>query len=288
MLVCSSLLFGGMAVCAKLATHNLSGAQVAAIRFVFQLSPVVLIPQFRRSAWNFKRIDLLFYRGFFGGLAVLLYFMGIEHIPVGLATLLNYTAPLFSGICAAIFIGERIRTATLLPLLVAFSGVVLVVRSHSSPGDLFGFGGWEAVVLCSAVLSGVAVTAIRVARRTEGSWAIFASFSIFGLLATAPFALAQWRVPSARDWSLLVLVGVFAVGAQLLMTSALRWVDTLTVGVFSQLAVISSMLFGAIWLGETITLLGAIGSLLTMAGVVSVMVISARSAPPGLELAGDQ
>ena len=55
------------------------------------------------------------------------------------------------------------------------------------------------VGLCSGILSGAAVTAIRVARRTEGNWAIFASFFVVGVLASAPFALWQWKTPNARE-----------------------------------------------------------------------------------------
>src|ERR1041384_6132194 len=36
-----------------------------------------------RRALTWQRRDLLFYRGFFGGVAVLLYFLAIDHIPVG-------------------------------------------------------------------------------------------------------------------------------------------------------------------------------------------------------------
>ena len=63
----SAVLFGAMAFAAKLASERLSGSQVAMIRFAAGLIPVVLIPRYRHSAMKFKRLDLLFYRGFFGG-----------------------------------------------------------------------------------------------------------------------------------------------------------------------------------------------------------------------------
>ncbi|HEY5610403.1 MAG TPA: DMT family transporter, partial [Thermoanaerobaculia bacterium] len=265
----SASLFGVMAFTAKIATARIPGAQVAMVRFAIGLVPVLISPSIRRAAVRFQRLDLLFYRGFFGGIAVLLYFTAIEHIPVGLATLLNYTAPVFSGFFAAQFIGEPVRGRVLLPLVVAFSGIVLVVRAHATPGELFAFGPWEALGLASAVCSGAAVTAIRIARRSESSWSIFASFSLFGLLATAPVAVWQWRSPSARDWMLLIAIGLISIAAQLFMTHAFRWVDTLTGGVIAQFAVIVSMVLGAVWLGERMTPLSAIGSALTIGGIVA-------------------
>jgi drug/metabolite transporter (DMT)-like permease len=288
MLVGSSTFFGLMAFFAKLASVRLGGAQVAAVRFMISLSPALFITSFRHAALTFKRIDLLFYRGFFGGLAVLLYFIAIEKIPVGTATLLNYTAPIFSGVFATLFIGEPIRPRIIIPLAIAFSGVFLVVRSHAAPGEVTGFGGAELLGLCSAVLSGAAVTAIRMARRTEGSWSIFASFSLFGLLATLPFALMNWKWPTAGEWFLLTLVGVTSIIAQLLMTSAYRWVETVTAGVVAQFAVIVSMLLGALWLGERPTSQSLLGSALTIGGVVAVMVISSRPRPSAFDEAAEQ
>src|SRR5687768_13861944 len=107
LMIAAAALFGLMAFAAKLAAGRLSGSQVAFIRFFIGLMPVALVPRYRRSALTYQRLDLLFYRGFFGGVAVLLYFLAIEHTSVGVATLLNYTAPIFSGIFSMLFIGER-------------------------------------------------------------------------------------------------------------------------------------------------------------------------------------
>lgn len=288
MLAASATLFGIMAFSAKLASASLSGAQVALVRFSIGVVPFLVIPSYRKAAWKFQRLDLLFYRGVFGGVAVLLYFLAIEHIPVGLATLLNYTAPLYSGLFAAIFIGESVRPRAIFPLAIAFAGVFLVVRAHASPDEAIGLGRWALLGLCSAILSGAAVTAIRVARRTESSWSIYASFTIFGWLVAAPLAFARWQNPTPQQWVYLVAVGLSSIGAQLLMTSALRWVDAVSAGAISQLAVIVSMLLGAVWLGEGLTTQGMLGSALTIGGVLAVMLVTSRPRPSGFDEAAEQ
>src|SRR4051812_49285559 len=96
LMTASSVAFGIMAFCAKVASRGgTGGAEVAAIRFACGLLPLV-VPRVRRSALTWQRRDLLLYRGLFGGTAVLLYFLTIDHVTVGLATLLNYMSPLFS------------------------------------------------------------------------------------------------------------------------------------------------------------------------------------------------
>ena len=273
----SAMLFGAMAFSAKLASANLSGSQVAMIRFATGLLPALLIPRYRRSALTFQRRDLLFYRGFFGGTAVLCYFIAIEKISVGVATLLNYTSPLWSGIFSILFLHERISAKVLLPVPVALTGVFLVVHAHARPGDVLGFGTWELVGVLSGILSGAAVTAMRAARQGENSWAVYSSFGLFGTLITMPLAIATWRNPSSSEWVMLALTSLFAIGAQLLLTFSLRWVDAMTVGVISQLAVVVSMALGATFLSERITGMAALGAVLTIGGVVGVVYVTSLS-----------
>ena len=281
LMVLSSALFAVMALAAKLASADLSGSQVAFFRFVFMLLPVVLIPGMIRKALTFERLDILFYRGFFGGVAVLLYFLAIEHVPVGVATLLNYSSPIWSVAFAAIFLGERADRRLIPPLVAALVGMVLVAGGGAETAGGLRFGIWEAAGLASSILSGAAVTAIRAARRTEGSWAIYSSLTLFGLLATAPFGLSRYKPPTPTEWLLLAAVGLTSVAAQLLMTYAYRWVTNLQAGVINQLTVVLSMGLGVVLLGDRLAPLQVFGSLLTLGGVVGV--VWAHSTPRAVE-----
>ena len=277
LMAAAATFFGLMAFSAKLASARLSGSQVAMVRFAVGLLPPLLIGRYRRSAMTFDRFDLLLYRGFFGGMAVLLYFVAIEHIHVGVATLLNYTSPLFAGVFSMLFINERISPKVLIPMPVAFAGVFLVVRAHARPEDILGFGRWELTALLSALCSGAAVTAMRAARRGENSWAVYTSFCLLGLVVTAPVGIATWRTPVGDEWFSLAATSLLAIAAQLLLTFSLRWVDAMTVGVISQLAVVVSMALGALFLDERITAAAALGALLTIGGVVGVVYVTALS-----------
>ena len=73
---------------------------------------------------------------------MLLYFSAIAHLPVGVATLLNYTMPIFTAAYAAFFLGEAVRSATLGALLVTTVGVIFVITGMAPPGSL-GFGLWQ-------------------------------------------------------------------------------------------------------------------------------------------------
>ncbi len=130
-------------------------------------------------------------------------------------------------------------------------GMLLVTGAFADPAAPFRLGVWELAGFASSILSGAAVAAIRAARRTEGSWAIYGSFTLFGLVVTAPFALADFRWPTAAEWALLALVGAASIAAQLAMTYAYRWVTNLQAGALAQLTVVVTMALGVLFLGDS-------------------------------------
>lgn len=271
----SAVLFALMAFAAKLAAARLPGDQIAFLRFAVMLLPLVAVPRLAKQAFEFRRLDLLLYRGVFGGLAVLFYFLTIAHIPVGLATLFNYSSPIWSVAFAALFLGERIDPRFVVPLAAALIGMVFAATGDAGFAELTHLGLWELTGIASSVLSGAALAAVRAARRTEGAWAIYGSFSFFGLLATAPFALSGFLRPTATEWLLLLIVGASAVAAQLLMTYAYRWVTNVQAGAISQLTVVGAMLLGVVFLGDRLTGLQIAGSALTLTGVVGTIWLQA-------------
>ncbi len=263
----SALLFGTMAYLAKHATRTLGGAQVAFVRFAVGALVAFAQSVVRRTPLMPRRRDLLFLRGVLGGLAVLCYFLAIEHIPVGTATLLNYTSPIYTSFFAAWFLGELMARRTVLALVVAVCGVALVVYGQGLA--LGGLMKWQLLGVASALLSGGAVTTIRAARRHDGAWEIFAAFCVVGMLCTAPlaFGFAGWRAPTFHEWMLLVMVGLVAVFAQVLMTHAYGTIPAAAGGTIQQLTVATAFFLGHVLDGEPFTVVAACGAVLTLAGV---------------------
>jgi len=247
MLCGAGVLFGLMAFVAKLAAARLPGAEVAFVRFAVGSVGVALAGAtvVRLRPINLRSLAL---RGLFGGAAVLLFFTSIAHLPV------------------AIFLGERVARVTVVALVLTMLGVVLVVEG-TAPPDRFAFGPWELCGLCSALLSGAAVTAVRAARRTDGPWEIFGAFCLFGLLTTAPFSLPRWVAPTAFEWLLVGGVGLVSLVAQVLFTAALRHVRAATSGAISQITPITALLLGVWFNHDRLGGLAAAGSALTVGGV---------------------
>ncbi|HEV8323534.1 MAG TPA: DMT family transporter [Myxococcota bacterium] len=264
----AALLFGLMAFGAKLAVRTTGGAFVAFVRFAGAAALVAAAVAAGRVRLRAVSYAPLAVRGLFGGLAVLLYFVSIDKVGVGLATLLNCTSPLWTALWSRVILRERLRPRTIAGLALALGGVTLVLlgeRGLAHPATL----GWIAVGVASAACSGVAVTAIRVARRTDGPWEIFAAFTLVGVVCTAPFA---FPLPAAAAlgpavWAVLAGVVVVSVAAQILMTTALKWVDAPTYGAIGQLSVVVAFACGIGLFDERLPGLSLAGSALTVAGV---------------------
>ncbi len=146
----SAVCFALMAFAAKLASARLPGDQIAFVRFALMLLPL-LLPRVARRAFVAQRLDLLAYRGTFGGVAVLLYFLALAHIPVGIATLLNYMTWAYrwvtnvqagvlsqltvvtSMLLGVAFLGDRLTPVQVLGTALALCGVIGVAWVQATP-----------------------------------------------------------------------------------------------------------------------------------------------------------
>jgi drug/metabolite transporter (DMT)-like permease len=251
-----------MALVAKQASTRLPGAEVAFVRFLVGIAATALAAtRYRLRAKNWIGLGL---RGAFGGAAVLCFFTAIEHLPVGIATLLNYTAPVFTALWAALFLGERIGRRAVAALAITTVGVALVVTGG---GARVPFGRWTLLGILSSLLSGAAVATIREVRRSDGPWEIFAAFCLVGAAVTAPFALARWVPPSTGEWAMLLLVGALSVIAQIMMTWALRWLPAGVSGILMQLTPVAALALGWAVFDERVAGVAALGAAITLGGV---------------------
>jgi drug/metabolite transporter (DMT)-like permease len=281
----SSVLFAAMAMVTRQLSHTIPGHQVALVRFAIGVAAVLGFLGISRADLRPRRWGWVISRGVFGGTAVLLYFTCIEKIGVGIATLLNYTAPVWSMMFAWLLLRERPRRHAFVALGLTLVGVALVTSGRAG---VWRIGKWELVGAGSAVVSGMAITSIRATRRhstnglpSESSWTVFASFTVLGLFTTLPTAfppLGAWVAPTPRAWLLLVVCGCLGVAAQLLMTSAFGMLTAVGMGILQQSTVVLTMVGGLLFFGEPIAPRAAVGSIITIAGVVWSVLVDRQNA----------
>jgi drug/metabolite transporter (DMT)-like permease len=219
---------------------------------------------------------LLLARGGFGGLAALLYFLAIERIPAGEATLLNNTFPIFAVILSLFLLGERPTLHLAAALVLASAGVFLVLGG----GDVsFGLGPGELLGIVSGILGGGAVTAIRALRMTDtNAPTIFFAFSVGGLAVSVPYAAGPWPT-SPVVWAAALGVGAVAFLAQISMTEAYGALSVPEAALWQQLTPIASYIL-ALGIGERVGGATLIGVLLGVGGVFYGSVLGHRPREP--------
>lgn len=270
--------FGLASFFGKLATHAIDATQVGLIRYAVGLLfviAVLLAGRMRRPvAWR-----LLLLRGLLGGLAGLLYYLSLNHLPVGTTAFLNCTSPVFAAGFAAVFLREVLTGQRLIAFGMSCVGVGAVVFGQGA--RLGGPLEWQAVALLSGVVAGGAVVTVRAARRTDGIWEIFAFFAVFGVTFTGPFALSHWRWPddqatrAAFAWA--VGGGVISLYAQLALTLSLGKVEAPVGAGISELNFVTALSFGALFMGEKFSRVSLLGAALTFIGVVWLAWATARA-----------
>ena len=267
LIAASSVLFAAMAVLARTLAGAMSAGQLVVIRFAFGLVAVGALFAVRRKGPRMPRLGLLALRGLLGGSAVYFYFLAIETVGVGPATLLNYTAPAYAAVFAVLFLRERVSAHLIGALVLATAGAMVVAASTlgEHPFTLAG-GAWAG--LLSALLAGAAMVSVRGLRHDTDAPTVFLSFCVFGGLVGLPFAAARW-VP--LTWALLwpaLGVGLLSFVAQLLYTHAFAYVTASVGSAVTQLTPVVSWALAVLLLDEPARPLTLLGAVVCLAGVL--------------------
>ena len=271
----ASLALASMAVLARSTSGRLPLGELLFLRFAVGLPPVMAAFAVQRRLPNFRHPRLLAARGALGGVSVACYFLCIELLPVGPATLLNNTYPAWATLSAAWFLGERFRPRRAAGMLLAMGGAAIVV-ADAVARQRWGLGVGVTAGLLSAVLAGGALTTMRALRADTDALSVLFSFTLVGLIVSAPLASLEWR-PLGGDllWT-SVGVGLLSVVGQFLLSYGYKFVPVSVGSTTGLLTTVFSWTLGALWLGEGITLQALVGAAICAAGVL----FAARDAAP--------
>ncbi|WP_412060284.1 DMT family transporter [Rubrivirga sp. IMCC45206] len=210
-------------------------------------------------------------RGAVGAIALSLFYFGIGRLPLGDAVTIQYTAPVWTALTAALLIGERLRLPVLAGAALSLAGVALVAR----PTALFGgvaLDGWGvAAVAVAAVLSGLAYTFVRKLRATDRPMTIIFYLSWIGMVGALPFALGGWVLPTGGQWALLAGIGLATHAGQVGLTKGMARLEAGTASSIGYLQVVLAFLWGAVFLGDAVDGWSLAGAALVVSSVLLVV-----------------
>ncbi|BAF70474.1 DMT family transporter [Nitratiruptor sp. SB155-2] len=257
----ASFLFAGMGVFAKLLSHTLPSLEVVFFRNVFGVLLIGASLLHKPMKHEGGRPWLLFFRGFIGFLALLMFFYDIAHIPLGEAMTYSKTSPIWTAIFAFIFLHEVLSGRQWMAVFLGFFGIVFITDPFHTPFDKYDLLG-----ILSGIGAALAYTSVRELKRYYDTRAIVLSFMGVGtigpvvLMLLAPyiesqeldFMFASFVMPKGVLWIQIVAMGLLATFAQIFMTKAYGVTKAGIVGAVSYSNIAFSILFGLLFLGDPI------------------------------------
>lgn len=233
---------------------------------------------------------LLALQGIFGVAGLQwLYFVAIDHLPVGLAVLLEYQSPILVALWAFLVQRQRAGARLWVGLVLAVSGLVLVVDlrsglSFDTIGLLAGLG--AAVCFSTYFLIGEALVG-----RVPAFQVILGSSFVGAAVLNLAMPITRLTTPLGEQVSLMgrlagfslplwsVLVWIVIVGTlvpYLIALTALNHVNATTVATVAMLEPIGVVVLGWVWFYESMGVLGTVGCVMVLIGIGIAQLVRAE------------
>jgi drug/metabolite transporter (DMT)-like permease len=228
---------------------------------------VILLLMFgwRRNPFNGHNYKMLLLRGIAGSVSFLSIALAFTLIPISTALVLFYVFPAFAAVFSALFFGERL-TRDLVWVVVALCGVAVILDPRLEGGIL-----GQIMSLVGAGFAGVAVAAVKMARKTNGPVIIYLYFCLAGAaISFVPFA-ADPKLPSSlQEW--LVAGGIVGTSlvAQLLMNEGFHYCSSFEGSLMLTAEVFFVASWGIVFLHEPVTLKFCGGSIMILASIIAL------------------
>jgi drug/metabolite transporter (DMT)-like permease len=247
-----------MNVLIRLAAQRMHPFEVTFFRCLFSL--FVMLPFIIRAGPSLLRTPKIgFYtlRAVVGLISMLSWFYGITFVPLATATAVNFTAPLFATMAAALVLHEDVRLRRWAAVVIGFAGVLVIMRPSRESMDAM-----LLLILLSAASSAMNNITVKYLVRTERPNTIVALFSVYLTPLSLIPALFVWQWPDLRTLGALAGLGAIGTLAHLSVARAYLAADASACAPYEFVrlpyaALIGYLLFGEVsdgwtWVGAAI------------------------------------
>jgi drug/metabolite transporter (DMT)-like permease len=235
-----------MNVLIRVAAQSMHPFEVAFFRCLFGL--VLVIPWIVKSGPALsRRRNSGFYllRAGVGVVSMVTWFYGITVVPLATATAVNFTAPLFATLAAALILREDVRLRRWSAVVLGFVGVLVIMRPGSERLDAN-----LLILLVSSATAAMNNITVKFLARTEPPGRIVALFMLYLTPLSLIPALFVWQWPDPRTFGALVGLGCLGTIAHLSVARALASADASACAPFEFARLPFAALIGFLWFGE--------------------------------------
>ena len=270
-MVLSAASFCMMTVFVKMAGETLPTIQIVFVRGLFTLV-LTWIFIYRKKINPFgKHRKLLAARGLAGTVALFLVYESINRFPLSEATVIQYLYPLFTAVFAVLLLSEPITKNIIIGLCSGFFGVYCLlgfpIISQNSI-DIMNL----ILAVSGSILTGLAYVLVKKATNlNEHPLVVMFFFPLFTVPVFLPFIFSNWNTPSLKEWSYLILVGVFTQLGQLFLTYGYKELPATKAAPISYVQVLFSTIIGILFFDELINFNFIVGSVIVLFSIKMVI-----------------
>ena len=246
---------------------RLPAPEAAFLRYAMGL--VLLFPAWRGLAeahLTRRQWSLFAARGFFHALGVILWFFAMTRIPIAEVTAMNYMAPIYVTIGAAVVLGEKLALRRIVAGCMGLAGAAGILR----PGFREISTGHLAMLLAAVVFAGSYLLAKILADEARPG-VVVSMLSVFVTLGLAPFAAAVWIMPQMNELLILAAVAFFATAGHYTMTLAFAAAPVTVTQPVTFLQLVWATALGALVFAEPVDIWVIVGGFLILSSVTFIM-----------------
>lgn len=276
-IVIAAALWASAGTVAKLLFRETTPFVAAFYRFA--IASAIMLPFFVRSKPTVQSIKKLLPLGIFNAMNILFYYSGISLTSANTAIILGAAVPLTTAILSPILIKESVSKEKFAGVAVGLIGALLIVflpvlrGERELSGNLFG----NVLLVCS-LLSWTGYILYSRAALGKGTYppALSTSVNLFtctvaaglaGLISGQQFFFPALVTPSYIGLLIFAALGITVV-TFFLFQWAVQHVSASTASLKEYLQLMIGLMINAVVLGERLTLMDGIGSILIVSGVV--------------------
>jgi drug/metabolite transporter (DMT)-like permease len=251
-------MFAMMGYFVKLLAEEMSSLEIVFFRNIFGVVLIAATFYHLPAKSPGGKPWLLFFRGFVGFMALLLFFYNITVMSLADAMTYSKTSPIFTAIFAFVFLKEELHKRAWGAVFLGFLGMILVVNPGGLALDKYALTG-----LLSGIGAALAYTSIRELKHYYEPRMIVMSFVLTGTIGPVvlmavgevyrpealDFMLAEFVMPSGMSWVYLGTMGVLATLSQLFMTKSYATIEAGVAGAVSYTNILFAILIG-LFIGE--------------------------------------
>jgi len=275
-MVAVMLIFGFTFIAIKVALREIRPFTLALLRFCIASAILLSLLGFARRAIELRKGLPWGRLGLMGLIGVTVFFplqnLGLVYTSASEASLILGSIPILTAGLSALFLKERLTLSRAIGVLVSGAGVALVVLESgggAGRGSLLGN-----FLILAAALAWSLYTIIGRGVSQQMPHIVVSAFStLAGTVALVPFAAYEcWRYGfgpiSSQTWLAVLFLGIVASASTFFLYNyALTRLEAGEAGVYVNLAPIVTVVGGALFLGESLSVCQLLGGAFVLAGV---------------------